>query len=99
MAAFHSSQGAVVQISMSYLEVYNEKIFDLLVSKSAKPAGLNIRQDFGHNMSVHGLSEVSCMESTGMDTCQCACVRAYMRVCMRAREGERERERESHLQS
>eukprot|EP00117_Sycon_ciliatum_P049977 scpid48793/ scgid35347/ Kinesin-like protein KIF22; Chromokinesin kid len=58
MAAYHSGQGERVQVVMSYLEVYNEKIFDLLVPRTAKPNDLPIRQDRQYNISVAGLTEV-----------------------------------------
>lgn len=43
-------------VTMSYLEIYNEKVYDLL---DPKENDLPIREDQGHNIVIPGLSEVS----------------------------------------
>ena len=48
-----------VQISLSYLEIYNEMIRDLLASPNAPTprSGLALQESAGHKISVAGLSE------------------------------------------
>ncbi|KAF8942155.1 kinesin-like protein Klp5 [Haplosporangium gracile] len=49
-----------VEVSLSYLEVYNETIRDLLAkpgSDSVKPASLHLREDSAKKISIAGLSE------------------------------------------
>ncbi|KAF9550368.1 kinesin-like protein Klp5 [Mortierella hygrophila] len=49
-----------IEVSLSYLEVYNETIRDLLTkpgSESAKPASLHLREDSAKKISIAGLSE------------------------------------------
>lgn len=45
----------VTEISLSYLEIYNETIRDLLVPGGSK-GGLMLREDANHAVSVAGLS-------------------------------------------
>lgn len=44
------------EMTMSYLEIYNEKVYDLL---DVKEGDLPIREDQQHNIVIPGLSEVS----------------------------------------
>ena len=49
-----------IEISLSYLEVYNETIRDLLIPASQdgpKPAILHLREDSSKKISIAGLSE------------------------------------------
>lgn len=49
-----------IEVSLSYLEVYNETIRDLLSkpgSESSKPASLHLREDSAKKISIAGLSE------------------------------------------
>ncbi|KAF9136155.1 kinesin-like protein Klp5 [Mortierella sp. 14UC] len=49
-----------IEVSLSYLEVYNETIRDLLAkpgSESARPASLHLREDSSKKISIAGLSE------------------------------------------
>ena len=48
-------QDKVTEISLSYLEIYNETIRDLLVPGGGKP-GLMLREDQNQAVSVAGLS-------------------------------------------
>ena len=50
-----SASEKVSEISLSYLEIYNETIRDLLVPTTAK-GGLALREDSNHAVSVAGLS-------------------------------------------
>ena len=43
------------ELTMSYLEIYNEKVYDLL---DPKDADLQIREDQNHNIVIPGLKEV-----------------------------------------
>lgn len=45
----------VIEVSLSYLEIYNETIRDLLVPGGSK-AGLMLREDANQAVSVAGLS-------------------------------------------
>eukprot|EP00042_Codosiga_hollandica_P031021 m.184629 g.184629 ORF g.184629 m.184629 type:complete len:747 (+) comp53526_c0_seq1:96-2336(+) len=42
------------EVTMSYLEIYNEKVYDLL---DVKDSDLQIREDLNHNILIPGLSE------------------------------------------
>ena len=44
------------QVTVSYLEIYNEKVFDLL---EFKDNDLPIREDLQHNIFIPGLTEAS----------------------------------------
>jgi kinesin family protein 18/19 len=49
-----------IEVSLSYLEVYNETIRDLLAKPGAdttKPASLHLREDSAKKISIAGLSE------------------------------------------
>ncbi|KAF9931639.1 kinesin-like protein Klp5 [Linnemannia zychae] len=49
-----------IEVSLSYLEVYNETIRDLLVkpgADTAKPASLHLREDSAKRITITGLSE------------------------------------------
>ncbi|OAQ35609.1 kinesin-domain-containing protein [Linnemannia elongata AG-77] len=49
-----------IEVSLSYLEVYNETIRDLLTkpgSETSKPASLHLREDSAKKISIAGLSE------------------------------------------
>ena len=45
----------ITELSLSYLEIYNETIRDLLVPGGSK-GGLTLREDANHAVSVAGLS-------------------------------------------
>ncbi|OMJ15083.1 Kinesin-like protein 5 [Smittium culicis] len=51
------SQTKEIESTVSYLEVYNETIIDLLSNKQAKPNGLSLREDAALGVTVAGLSE------------------------------------------
>lgn len=57
-----SSNGeAIVDVSMSYYEIYNDKVFDLFEPLEKRtPTGLPIREAEGGKTVVAGLSEVPC---------------------------------------
>ena len=42
------------EVKISYIEIYNENILDLL---SSSEAGLDIREDFKKNITIIGLNE------------------------------------------
>jgi hypothetical protein len=51
-----NSQASPYTISVSYYEIYNEKLFDLL---EAKESDLPIREDMSRNIVIPGLADVS----------------------------------------
>jgi hypothetical protein len=58
-----------IEVSLSYLEVYNETIRDLLakpVSDNRKPQSLHLREDSAKRVTIAGLSE---HHPKGVSTC------------------------------
>jgi len=46
-----------IEVSVSYLEVYNEAIRDLLAKPSTKAPSLQLREDQSRRVTIAGLSE------------------------------------------
>jgi DNA uptake protein ComE-like DNA-binding protein len=63
-----SEGGTTVDVALSYYEIYNDKVFDLLESPEKRtPAGLPLREKDGKTMVV-GLSERSCENLKDFET-------------------------------
>lgn len=58
----------VTEISLSYLEIYNETIRDLLVPSTSK-GGLMLREDANQAVSVAGLSSHHPANVSGLIVC------------------------------
>ncbi len=64
------SQALPYTVSISYYEIYNEKLFDLL---EAKESDLPIREDLNKNIVIPGLADVCLLHiynHTNILTCQ-----------------------------
>ena len=67
-----SSEEAVFKVSMSYLEIYNEHIRDLLNPESGH---LDLREDSkGRNIQVAGLTEINTMNTNEVNWVTRYCV-------------------------